>query len=254
MDNYNFKDYFSSNSNNYAAYRPSYPKTLAVELSKLCKNTNLALDCGCGTGQLSILLAEQFDFVIGTDASQSQIENAKQKDNICYKTATAENSGLDAQSIDLISVAQAAHWLNLEEFYKEVVRIAKPNAILALITYGILHVDNHKVDEVIQEFYYRTIGSYWPEERKHVENGYEDLLFPFHKCPFPKLNMEEFWSLDELINYMSTWSAVKEAQKKLDASPLHQLKAQLEALWGNPDSKKKITWPLSVKVGKVKVE
>ncbi|ESK40075.1 hypothetical protein P256_00514 [Acinetobacter nectaris CIP 110549] len=252
MKNKNFKDYFSDNSSAYATYRPSYPHKLVYELSKICKNSHLALDCGCGTGQLSVLLAENFDLVVATDASQSQIQNAEKKDNIIYKTAIAENSGLEHKSVDLITVAQAAHWLDLESFYKEVKRISKENTILALITYGVLHVEG-TVDKLIQEFYYTTIGSYWPKERKHVENGYANLPFPFHELPFPKLNMEEFWNLEDLINYFNTWSAVKEAEKISGVNPTDQLRTNLQMLWGNPYSKKKIIWPLSIRVGSVHV-
>ncbi|MBF3045820.1 methyltransferase domain-containing protein, partial [Pseudomonas aeruginosa] len=67
-----FKDHFSTGSANYAAHRPTYPARLVDELAALCPGTRLALDCGCGTGQLTVLLAERFERVVGTDASAAQ--------------------------------------------------------------------------------------------------------------------------------------------------------------------------------------
>lgn len=252
MKNLDFKDHFSKGSDDYATYRPSYPLDLVNELADLCSTQNRVLDCGCGTGQLSVLLAKRFEEVIATDASSAQIDKARKKDNVIYQVALAEQSGLADESVDLITVAQAAHWLDLDKFYKEVERIARPNGILALITYGVLHVEG-AVDTLIQQFYYQTIGPYWPAERRHVEDGYQNLPFPFTEIKVATVNMEEFWSLDELLGYFNTWSAVKEAENVLGSSPVDQLRIVLLSEWGDPENKKRISWPLSIRAGKVKV-
>lgn len=251
MKDLDFKDHFSKGSKDYATYRPSYPIDLVNELADLCPTQDRVLDCGCGTGQLSVLLAERFAEVIATDASSAQIAKAKKKNGVIYRTALAEQSGLDDESVDLITVAQAAHWLDLDAFYKEVARVAKPNGILALITYGVLHVEG-SIDSLVQEFYYQTIGPYWPAERRHVEEGYQSLPFPFTEIKVPALTMQEFWSLDELLGYFNTWSAVKEAKNVLGFNPVEQLRAILLPQWGDPESKKKISWPLSIRAGRVK--
>lgn len=250
MQNVEFKDYFSKDSGNYATYRPLYPIDLVDELANLCQSHHRALDCGCGTGQLSVLLAERFEEVIATDASSEQINKATPQDRVHYKTALAEHSGLPNASADLITVAQAAHWLDLDPFYQEVQRIARPNAILALITYGVLHVEG-SVDSLIQQFYYETINQYWPPERKHVEDGYQSLAFPFSEIAVPAVEMHAFWNLDELIGYFNTWSAVKVAEKTLGFNPASQFRMELLNAWGDPTIKKKITWPLSIRAGKV---
>lgn len=252
MKNLDFKDHFSKGSDDYAVYRPSYPLDLVNELADLCFTQNRALDCGCGTGQLSVLLAKRFEEVIATDASSAQIEKAQKEDNVIYQVALAEQSGLADESVDLITVAQAAHWLDLDKFYKEVERIARPNGILALITYGVLHVEG-SIDTLIQQFYYQTIGPYWPAERQHVEDSYQSLPFPFTEIKVATVNMEEFWSLDELLGYFNTWSAVKEAEKVRGFNPVDQLRMVLLPEWGDPENKKRISWPLSIRAGKVKI-
>ena len=166
-----FKDHFSSGSAEYAAHRPTYPIQLIDELAKVSPSTDRALDCGCGTGQLSVRLAERFNEVIATDASASQIDAAQQREGVKYRTALAQDSGLPSESVDLVSVAQAAHWLDLEKLYVEARRVARPEAVIALITYGVLHVEG-SVDRQVQHFYHDTIHPYWPAERRHVENGY----------------------------------------------------------------------------------
>jgi SAM-dependent methyltransferase len=246
-----FKDHFSTTAANYASYRPSYPIRLVDELARVSPGTDLALDVGCGTGQLSVLLAERFEKVIATDASAAQIEKATPHKNVTYKTALAENSGLENSSVDLITVAQAAHWLDLEKFYTEVSRIAKPNAVIALITYGVLHVEGEAVDAVVQDFYYKIIGPYWPPERRHVEEGYRNLPFPFRETTLPSLAIEVSWRLQDLIGYCKTWSAVTAAQKALGNHPVDQFEQTLRKEWSDPDRRRRVTWPLSVRVGHI---
>src|SRR3954464_14207364 len=89
-----FKDHFSSRAADYAAYRPTYPPELVDYLASVCPTSNLALDCGCGTGQLAVLLADRFKRVIATDASAQQIENAEPRERVTYRVAPAERSGL----------------------------------------------------------------------------------------------------------------------------------------------------------------
>src|SRR3546814_5061344 len=98
------------------------------------------------------------------------------------------------------------------KFYAEVRRIARPHAAIALISYGILHIDGD-IDHIVQRFYHETIGPYWPAERRHVEEGYRSLPFPFRQVESPALAIEEQWRLEDLLGYVRTWSAVKAAEK-----------------------------------------
>lgn len=250
MTGASFKDHFSSGSAGYAAYRPTYPIALVDELATISPGLRRALDCGCGTGQLSVLLAERFEEVIATDASAAQIAKAQPREGVIYRTALAEDSGLPDASVDLITVAQAAHWLDLEKFYTEVRRIARPQAAVALVTYGLLHVEG-AVDSALQHFYYETISPYWPAERRHVEDGYRSLPFPFEEIAFPPLAIDVQWNLDDLIGYLNTWSAVKAAEEASGSNPAEALAATLRKEWGDPASRRRITWPLSIRAGHV---
>ena len=246
-----FKDHFSSSAAGYAAYRPTYPARLVDELAGISPGHALALDCGCGTGQLSVLLARRFENVVATDASAAQIENAQAADRVTYRVALAENSGLTDGSVDLITVAQAAHWLDLDKFYAEAHRVARPKAAIALVTYGILHVEG-AVDSVVRHFYYETIGPYWPPERRHVEEGYRNLPFPFTEVQLPPLAIEVSWRLEDLVGYVKTWSAVKAAEKKLGADPVMTFEEEMRQEWGEAGTRRRVVWPLSLRVGNIR--
>ncbi|SCY02031.1 class I SAM-dependent methyltransferase [Microvirga guangxiensis] len=245
-----FKDHFSEKSGDYAAHRPTYPRALIEYLADMCRRTDVALDVGCGTGQLSVLLAERFRHVIATDASAQQIEKAQAHDRVEYRVAPAETSGLADASVDLITAAQAAHWFDLDAFYAEVRRVGKPGAVLALITYGVIQADQD-VQPLIESFYKNVVGPYWPPERRHVEEGYRSFDFPLEEWPAPPLAIEVQWQASDLIGYVDTWSAVRGLEKAEGRQPIEQFGRNLRSLWGDPQQRRNIRFPLSLRIGRL---
>ena len=121
-----FKDHFSSHASGYAAYRPTYPQALIAFLADVAPRTELAIDCGCATGQLSVPLASRFSRVVAIDASASQIAAAQPHERVTYRVGTAEHTGASGHSVDILTVAQAAHWFALDGFYEEARRVVRP--------------------------------------------------------------------------------------------------------------------------------
>lgn len=245
-----FKDHFSGHATAYASYRPGYPPALAAWLGKLAPNRELALDCGCGTGQFACLLGDVFDRVIATDASAEQIAQAEPHPAVAYHVAPAEDSGLPDSSADLITVAQAAHWFDLPTFYQEVRRVLRPAGVLALVTYGLARV-SPEIDAVVRRFYDGPAAAYWPPERVHVEDGYANLDFPFPEIAAPDFRMEATWSFQAYAGYLGTWSAVKRLEQHQGPAPFQSFLSDLEQAWGNPQVIRRITWPLSLRVGQL---
>lgn len=243
-----FKDHFSGDSAGYAAHRPDYPPELFAHLAGLAPSHELAWDCATGSGQAAHGLAPYFRQVQATDASASQIAQARPRDGVSYRVATAEASGLARASVDLITVAQAAHWFDLPRFHAEARRVLRPGGVVALWCYERLSIAP-ELDAVIARFYAETLGPYWPPERRHVEAGYRDLDFPYAELPAPPLAMEARWNLDQLLGYFATWSAVKAYRAARGEDPLPPLRAELEGLWVSHGAAKTIKWPLSLRLG-----
>lgn len=143
-------------------------------------------------------------------------------------------------------MAQAAHWFDLPRFYAEVQRIARPNAVLALITYGVVELQS-----CFQRFYHGTISPYWPPERALVDSGYATLAFPFTELPSPDLVIEKCWTLDTFLGYVSTWSTVRQLESTGTRALLTQFAHELGALWSNPAQPRPIRWPLQGRVDRV---
>jgi len=245
-----FKDHFSEVAARYAEFRPTYPEELFAWLANLCEAHEAAWDCATGSGQAAVGLAKHFKQVIATDASAEQIAHAGAPANVSFRVAPAEASGLADNSIDLVTVAQAAHWFDLPRFYAEVRRVLKPGGVLALWGYGRLDLPGG-MDEIFQRFYSETVGPYWPPERKWIDDGYRSLDFPFGEIiAAPDFCIEVEWSLPRLLDYLSTWSAVKRYRTDRGVDPLSALKAELLPLWGSPDAAMQLKWPLFLRVGR----
>jgi SAM-dependent methyltransferase len=241
-----FKDHFSGHSHEYSAFRPRYPAGLFSTLASFCTAKDLAWDCATGSGQAAVSLADHFREVMATDASENQIANAAQVRGVTYSVATAENSGIASETVDLITVAQAVHWFDIDAFSKEANRVLKEDGVLAVWTYGLLTFDDG-LDPIIEKFYSDIVGDYWPFERKMVEGGYSDLAMPFDDIATGPMEMTEHWAFAELIGYLNTWSAVRAYEKEHGSNPLELVYDNLLREWGDPATVRVSTWPLFMK-------
>jgi ubiquinone/menaquinone biosynthesis C-methylase UbiE len=249
---FTFQDLFSQHAAAYAAYRPDYPSALFSYLAKLAPSHELAWDCGTGNGQAAVALADYFTQVIATDPSEQQIKAATSKKNISYRVMPAEQTNLEDQSIDLITVAQALHWFKFAEFYQEVNRVLKPNGILAAWCYSLGRV-NPAVDKIIDKFYDEITKPYWVFERHYIDENYKTIPFPLHKLTPPQFHIKKNWDLAQFTAYLNTWSAVKIGIKQTGHNPLELINSELQTAWGDPQQTKLIHWPIHLLVGKTHV-
>ena len=249
-DTTSFKDHFSERAGEYTRYRPGYPAAFFDWLAGQTVRHETAWDCGCGNGQAAIELATYYRQVLATDPSRQQIEKAMPHERISYYVASAEESGLADGSIDLIVVAQALHWFDFERFYIEVRRVAQPGGVLAALSYGEVRVEGAP-DTVVSHFYHDIIGPFWPPERRYVDEGYVSIPFPFEEIEAPAFAMQIDWNLEQLNGYLGTWSAVKEYEMRMGKNPLDLIGAELLAAWSDPELPRRVSWPLSFRIGRV---
>jgi SAM-dependent methyltransferase len=246
-----FKDYFSATAAEYATFRPRYPAKLFEFVASLPSRRRAVWDCATGNGQAAVPLADHFDRVIATDASVEQVAHAEPHDRVTYRVALADSSGLESNSIDLVTVAQALHWLPLERFFAEVRRVIAPGGVLAVWCYSRLTVDPN-IDEVIEHYYVDLCGPYWSPERALVDQGYRTIALPIDEVDAPALWIESPLNLDEFAGYVRTWSATRKFAAAIGRDPVVDVVESLRPLWGHDTARRLIRWPLHVRAGRVR--
>ncbi len=245
------RNWFQGGGRAYAAFRPEYPYALSTYLAEIASGHETAVDVGCGNGQLTVQLAHHFNEVVGLDPSADQIANVVAHEHVRYICAPAEQIPLPNGCTDLITAAQAAHWFDLPRFYDEVRRIGRKDAVVALISYGVLQLGPAELNERFSQFYWQEIGPYWPPERKLVDTGYADIPFPFTELPAPEFSIERAWELGDFLGYISTWSATQRAIEAGREDILETFATDLSRLWGADGRKRPVVWPVNMRLGRV---
>jgi SAM-dependent methyltransferase len=244
-------DYFSTQAADYARYRPHYPDELFAYLADAVPDRSLAWDCATGNGQVAVPLADYFDRVIATDMSEAQISHAERHPRVEYRVASAEASGLESESVNLVTVAQALHWFDLDGFYREARRVLMPSGALAVSSYGSAFLDDAELSATLADFEWGKLGDYWPPRRKFVGEALRDLPFPFRQTQPPQFALEAEWTLAEFIGYTRSWSATNRYVAQHGRDPLPELEAALRPHWGPAERRHTVRWPFVVRVGYV---
>ncbi|MEX0646804.1 MAG: class I SAM-dependent methyltransferase [Balneolaceae bacterium] len=245
------KDRFSKQSDAYKTFRPAYPPELFEILFDLFGSRNECWDCATGNGQAAVELSNYFRHVYATDISRNQIQNAEARENITYSIARAEESGFSDDKFDLITVAQAIHWFDLDAFGREVRRVSKNGGVLAVWGYGLLKIDPD-IDPIIDDFYRKKIGPYWDGERKHIDSAYQTIEYNFTEItPDYDLSINEYWSLNRLEGYLSSWSSVQNyIQQNPSENPVDVIIEKVREHWSD-DTVKEVRFPVFLRIWEI---
>ncbi|KAI7214126.1 hypothetical protein KC333_g6185 [Hortaea werneckii] len=147
-----FRNFTAQQAAAYATGRGgSYPQPLYETILNFHQGKrDLCMDVGTGPGKAVWDLLPYFSHCIGSDASEQMIQRAKQEAlsrNVSHRTtfltveaehcgdhALLQHAGFEPNSIDLITVAMAAHWFHFPAFYLSAARALRPGGTLAIWT------------------------------------------------------------------------------------------------------------------------
>lgn len=244
------KDRFSSVAQQYAQYRPQYPQSLYNFLLQHVQHTTKALDVGTGNGQVAAVLADHFSQVYATDISSKQLSYATNKPNIIYQCEPAEQTSFANHTFDLVVCAQAIHWFNVQRFFAEVHRILQPDGLVAIWGYGLITTAG-ELNIIISTFYHQ-LKDYWDKERRHIDEAYANIPFPFAAIECPPFTIDVQWTRQQLIGYLSTWSAVKAYIEKHAEDPVQAIATAIYAIW-NDESARQFSFPVFMKAGRPRI-
>lgn len=234
---------FSSVASFYAASRPGYPSEMFTWLASVTPCHELAWDSATGSGQAALGLVRVFDRVVATDISEAQVRHAVAHPHIEYRVASAEASGLPAESVDLVAAAAALHWFDLPKFYREARRVARGGAVIAAWTYHIAHVEP-PFDAVLWPFYRNVVAKYFGAGARLVDDRYASIVLPGRKLDAPAFTTSAEWNAGQILAFVRTWSGVQACTKATGEDPVARLAPAVEELCGSPERVHRLRWPI----------
>ncbi len=123
---------FQDGGKHYDRVRPGYPAESARWL--VPAGAHDALDVGAGTGKFTDLLLALGLSVTAVDPSADMLAQLSgQYPAVAALRGTAEATGLDDASFDVVSVAQAWHWCDALAASTELARVLRPQGTLGLV-------------------------------------------------------------------------------------------------------------------------
>ena len=156
---------------------------------------------------------------------------------------------MTSASVGIVTVAQALHWFAHDAFFAEVRRVSAAGVIAAW-SYASCHAGDD-VEPLMREFQDQTMGPYWDERRRWVDEGYHTIPFPFAELTPPTLELHKVWTLDQLGGYLRSWSAVASYVREHGKDPVAPFLGRLGKVWGPAGHTRDIRWPLFMRVGRV---
>ncbi|WP_249030103.1 class I SAM-dependent methyltransferase [Tannockella kyphosi] len=142
----------------YTAFQEKGNKDLYVSLCQKIKpqiNENQeVLELACGTGQLTVFLANSSKHWIATDFSTKMVLEAKKRFNtkkVSYEIQDATKLSYEDHMFDVVLIANALHIMpQPDEALKEIRRVLKPNGILIAPTF-VYEAEINKVRLLVME-------------------------------------------------------------------------------------------------------
>ena len=123
---------FGSVAAAYDRGRPGYPRE-AVEWL-LGPTPVTVLELGAGTGKLTETMVSLGHDVFATDPDDKMLDILSERlPEVRATVGTAEQIPTSDSSVDVVVVAQAFHWFDLDKALPEIVRVLRPGGRLALI-------------------------------------------------------------------------------------------------------------------------
>ncbi|MBQ8496907.1 MAG: methyltransferase domain-containing protein [Clostridia bacterium] len=195
---------FKDKSTNYRKFRPSFPIS-AINLVFSVKETPVIADIGSGTGRVSALCIDRAEKLYAIEPNEEMRKTATESlskySNYIPIAASAEQTTLEENSVDIIVVSSAYHYFDNEETKKEFKRILKENGYVFLFwdiyEGNVFDEEKFLIDQKYREKKNRTLSGIARETRaEHL----------FGKGNFKKESFEQIFS-QSFEEFFGGWSS-----------------------------------------------
>lgn len=243
-------DRFTDKAQKYEKYRPSYPNESLSIIMKECNfnlnNDTIIADIGSGTGKFTELLLENNYIVYAIEPNDNMraIADSKFVGNHKYKSFNnnAENTGLDDNSIDIITVAQALHYFDLDKVKSEFRRILKQNGKVVLLWNFRDRASNFmkQYEKIVYTFHSKDLPPTFAQDKMN-DDVYNKLFSEYKVFSIP---------YSQELKFNDLWGRVLSSNHapKIDDPNYNELYKNMKELFNKYQHNNKITFEYRTKV------
>ncbi len=157
----------------YHRYRRSYPRAVIDAIVRAFKlaTDDIAVDLGCGTGQLTFPIARRVRAVIGVDPQPDMLVRARRAASEHGVTNVSWVMGGDAdvpalgkllghRTVGAVTIGQALHWMNHDELFRVVIPLLRHGGGVAVVTNGVpIWLQDSAWSEALRAWLEKWLGS-----------------------------------------------------------------------------------------------
>ena len=214
---------FTSLVKSYSENRPGYSNTVRDSLLRLTRKNFAdidAADVGAGTGIWSRQLAAAgLKSLIAVEPNDAMRQAGKQDSEghaVEWQSGSGENTTLDTDSVDFLSMASSFHWVDFEKGTAEFSRVLKKDGWFV----ALWNTREFKGNPLLEEIEHKIVEL--KPDLKRVSSGgsgasdtlEQDLIGSryFEDVIYTHGHHVEHWSLDR---YIGAWRSVNDVQAQL---------------------------------------
>lgn len=227
MGSKGYRDTFRSTAWYYARYRPGYPEALFKLLRRkfALDGTGRLLDLGCGTGQLAVPLAADFDEVVAMDpepemlTEAAPLARARGATNVAWLeggSADLEDLRKELGPFRLVTMGNSFHWMDRDATLRILYEMVLSGGGIAVV--GSSGADSRwrpaETPSVVDAIVKRWLG---PARRagtatyEHPEERHEEVVrrSPFRRMELLTIPDYRRWTVDRLVGslYSSSYAS-----------------------------------------------
>jgi len=193
------KNEFDNKAKEFAIGRPTYPKEILNKLKELgIEKQSIIADIGAGTGIFTNMLGQLGCRVLAVEPNVDMLNECREycsnNTNIKYINATAENTELKENSVDIITIAQVFHWIDKQLSKAEFKRILKKSGYVVTLW------NDRQVDSEFQKEYLNIVNKH--AIKTTAGNSYFN----------PDKEKFDFFGQDYSKVYFDNWQSATEEQ------------------------------------------
>ena len=218
----------------YTKGRPDFPDEVYQYITDTFSLTAEAptkriLDLGTGTGELSLPLAPYFQEVVAVDPSAAMLAEAQQKatarecGNIHFIKAKAEELNPEQLGqFDLITIANAYHWMDPRQLDPLLKSLLKPEGSIIFVT---SYASFWRQNTEWQKKMWTVINkNFLEEEITALQEAIDNYSTEWHKALNPEqfkstqvhhVKLERLWTCPKLLDFLYSISSI--SAKKMEA-------------------------------------